>query len=97
MDVPGIHAVSHAIAPLVPSTSRAGSVWRDCLHPPWSLAQFVKQRIDFFQIGRVETLGERSVNGAEKFARFGTAALVTAETGEAHDSTQIPRASTAAF
>src|SRR5271169_5408593 len=45
--------------------------------------KFVEQRLCLFEIGRVETFGEPTIDRCEEVAGFGAAALVAAEPGEA--------------
>src|SRR5271169_5201780 len=45
--------------------------------------QFVEHRPRFFEVGGVEAFGEPGVDGCQKVAGFGIAALVAAEPGEA--------------
>src|SRR6516165_11125267 len=52
--------------------------------------QLVEQRLCLFEIGRAEAFGEPAIDGGEKVAGFGMAALVAAETGEAHGGAQFP-------
>ena len=52
--------------------------------------EFVEHRLSFFEVGRVEAFGEPEVDGREKVARLGGAALVAAEPGEAHGGAQFP-------
>src|SRR5215831_12506743 len=50
----------------------------------------LEQRLCVLQIGRVETFGKPAVDRCQQVAGFGAAALVAAETGEAHGSAQLP-------
>jgi len=43
----------------------------------------VEQCLRFFEVGGVEALGEPAIDRCEEVARFGVAALIAAEPGEA--------------
>src|SRR6185437_1248907 len=62
------------------------------LHRPagGSSTQLVEQCLCFFQIGRVETLGEPAVDRREEIAGFGMAGLAATEPSEAHGGAQLP-------
>ena len=53
--------------------------------------QLVEQRLSLFQVDGVEAFGEPAIDRREQVARFGVAALVTAEPGEARGGTQFPK------
>ena len=65
--------------------------------PVAGLRQFVEQRLRFFEIRRVEPLGEPAVDRGEECVGFGAAALVAAEPGEAHRGAQLPELGTPLF
>src|SRR5215472_8176141 len=52
--------------------------------------KFVEQRLCLFEIGRAKAFGEPAIYRREEVARFGAAALVAAEPGEARGGTQFP-------
>ena len=53
------------------------------------LRRFIEQRFGLLQIRGVEPLGEPTVEGSQKIARFGSPALVAAQPGEARRRTQL--------
>ena len=51
--------------------------------------QRIEQGLCFFQVGGVEALGERAVDGREQLARLGSAALLGPQPGEARGGAQF--------
>src|SRR6516165_6903583 len=76
--------------PLPPPVTRATFPVKSSAISSTPLLQRVEQRFCVLKVGRVEPFGEPAVNRREEGARFGAAALVAAEPGEAHGGAQFP-------
>src|SRR6516164_6805719 len=76
--------------PLPPPVTRATFPVKSSAISSTPSSQLVEQRLCVLKVGRVEPFGEPAVNRREEGARFGAAALVAAEPGEAHGGAQFP-------